>query len=58
LLNVFFITANFVNQKMMFGKIGELFWGCLRGYAYMNFHELPPGEQGKDMLNIKLDTTP
>ena len=32
--------------------------GCLRGYAFISFHELPPGEQNKDMLNIKLDTTP
>ena len=32
--------------------------GCLRGYAYISFHELPPGEQCKDMLNFKLDTTP
>ena len=35
-----------------------VFWGCLRGYAYNSFHELPPGEQCKDMLNVKLDTTP
>ena len=32
--------------------------GYLRGYAFISFHELPPGEQGKDMLNNKLDTTP
>ena len=34
---------------------GSLVLGCLWGYAYINFHELPLGEQGKDMRNQSIE---
>ena len=31
--------------------VDTFFSGCLRGYAYISFHELPPGKQCKEMQN-------
>ena len=52
---VFKLSVQHCCPPLVRSLLGNL--GCLRGYAYISFQELPPGEQCKDMLNVKLDTT-